>query len=55
MAAPAMQPQRWVFAGDFEPDSVTKVAEPILVADNPARPAWFGIKDLKYTQSTNIK
>ena len=33
--APAMQPQRWVFAGDFEPDSVTKVAEPILVADNP--------------------
>ena len=26
---------RWVFAGDFEPDSVTKVAEPILVADNP--------------------
>ena len=33
--APAMQPQRWMFAGGFEPDSVTKVAEPILVADNP--------------------
>jgi hypothetical protein len=30
-----MQPQRWMFAGGFEPDSVTKVAEPILVADNP--------------------
>ena len=33
--APAMETQRWVFAGEFESDSVTKVAEPILVADHP--------------------
>ena len=31
--APASEPQRWTYRGHFEPDSVTKVAEPKLVAD----------------------
>ena len=30
--APGSKPQRWTYSGDFEPDSVTKVAEPMLVA-----------------------
>ena len=33
--APGMNTERWSFTGDFEPDSVTKVAETILVANNP--------------------
>ena len=33
--APGMNTERWSFTGDFEPDSVTKVAETFLVANNP--------------------
>ena len=32
--APGMNTERWSFTGDFEPDSVTKVAETFLVANN---------------------
>ena len=31
--APGSNPQRWTYSGHFEPDSVTKVAELILMAD----------------------
>ncbi|MEC7915833.1 MAG: glycoside hydrolase family 2 TIM barrel-domain containing protein [Actinomycetota bacterium] len=30
--APGMETQRWTFTGEFEPDTVTKVAEPVLVS-----------------------
>lgn len=33
--APGMNTERWSFTGDFEPDSVTKVAETFLEAKNP--------------------
>ena len=33
--APGRDTARWSFTGDFEPDSVTKVAETFLVAKNP--------------------
>ena len=33
--APGRDTERWSFTGDFEPDSVTKVAETFLVAKNP--------------------
>jgi len=32
--APGSEPQRWTYNGHFDPDSVTKVAEPILVAQH---------------------
>ncbi|MEC8923647.1 MAG: hypothetical protein VX635_00005 [Actinomycetota bacterium] len=32
--APSSEPQRWTYNGHFDPDSVTKVAEPILVAQH---------------------
>ena len=33
--APGLDKERWSFTGDFEADSVTKVAETFLVAKNP--------------------